>query len=63
MNLPPLRTLFFAGLSVGMTETLEKTLSSTDVVGFAELAGDRNPRASWRALRLGRYFGNSARFM
>src|SRR6202011_4270274 len=43
MNLPPLRTLFFEDLSVGMTETLSKTVSSNDVVGFAELTGDRNP--------------------
>ena len=42
-NLPPLRTLFFEDLSVGMTETLEKTVSATDVVGFAQLTGDRNP--------------------
>jgi 3-hydroxybutyryl-CoA dehydratase len=43
MNLPPLRTLFFEDLSVGMTETLYKTVSSSDVVGFAQLTGDRNP--------------------
>src|SRR6516225_3152540 len=43
MNLPPLRTLFFEDRSVGMTETLEKTGSSSDVVGFAQLTGDRNP--------------------
>jgi 3-hydroxybutyryl-CoA dehydratase len=43
MNLPPLRTLFFEDLTVGMTETLEKTVSSSDVVGFATLTGDRNP--------------------
>jgi 3-hydroxybutyryl-CoA dehydratase len=43
MNLPPLRTLFFEDLSVGMTETLDKTVSSSDVVGFAQLTGDRNP--------------------
>src|SRR4029077_1035453 len=43
MNLPPLRILFFEDLSVGMTETLDKTVSSNDVVGFAELTGDRNP--------------------
>jgi len=43
MNLPPLRTLFFEDLSVGMAETLEKTVSSSDVVGFAQLTGDRNP--------------------
>src|SRR5947199_7532131 len=42
-NLPPLRTLFFEDLSVGMTETLTKTVSATDVVGFAQLTGDRNP--------------------
>src|SRR5258707_15266502 len=42
-NLPPLRRLFFEDLSVGMTETLEKTVSSSDVVGFAQLTGDRNP--------------------
>jgi 3-hydroxybutyryl-CoA dehydratase len=39
----PLRTLFFEDLSVGMTETLSKTISSSDVVGFAQLTGDRNP--------------------
>ena len=43
MNLPPLRTLFFEDLSVGMTETLDKMVSSSDVVGFAQLTGDRNP--------------------
>lgn len=43
MSLPPLRTLFFEDLSVGMIETLEKTVSSSDIVGFAQLTGDRNP--------------------
>ena len=38
-----LRTLFFEDLSVGMTERLRKTVSSSDVVGFAEVTGDRNP--------------------
>jgi 3-hydroxybutyryl-CoA dehydratase len=38
-----LRTLFFEDLAVGMTETLEKTIASSDVVGFAQLTGDRNP--------------------
>src|SRR3982750_1190314 len=42
-SLPPLRTLFYEDLSVGMTETLEKTVASSDVVGFAQLTGDRNP--------------------
>ena len=39
----PLRTLFFEDLSVGMAERLSKTVSSSDVVGFAEVTGDRNP--------------------
>src|SRR4030081_2252297 len=47
MNIPtklsPLRPLFFEDLSVGMAETLEKTVSASDVVGFAQLTGDRNP--------------------
>lgn len=38
-----LRTLTFEDLSVGMTERLSKTISSSDVVGFAEVTGDRNP--------------------
>jgi 3-hydroxybutyryl-CoA dehydratase len=38
-----LRTLFFEDLTVGMTERLSKTVSSSDVVGFAEVTGDRNP--------------------
>jgi acyl dehydratase len=37
-----LRTLFFEDLSVGMTETLNKTVASSDVIGFAQLTGDRN---------------------
>ena len=43
MNLPPLRMLFFEDLAVGMTERLSKTVASSDVVGFAQLTGDRNP--------------------
>src|SRR5256885_17264549 len=39
----PLRMLYFEDLSVGMTETLSKTIASSDVVGFAQLTGDRNP--------------------
>jgi len=38
-----LRMLYFEDLSVGMAETLTKTVASHDVVGFAELTGDRNP--------------------
>src|SRR5882672_5601121 len=39
----PLQILYFEDLSVGMTETLSKKISSADVVGFAQLTGDRNP--------------------
>ncbi len=38
-----LRVLFFEDLSLGMTEKLTKTVESSDVVGFAEVTGDRNP--------------------
>jgi 3-hydroxybutyryl-CoA dehydratase len=43
MTMLILRTLSFEDLSVGMTETLSKTVASSDVVGFAEVTGDRNP--------------------
>jgi 3-hydroxybutyryl-CoA dehydratase len=39
----PLQMLYFEDLSVGMTETLKKIIDSSDVVGFAEVTGDRNP--------------------
>src|SRR4029077_17091800 len=38
-----LRILYFEDLSVGMSETLSKIIASSDVVGFAQLTGDRNP--------------------
>ena len=38
-----LRVLYFEDLTVGMSETFSKTVSSSDVVGFAEVTGDRNP--------------------
>jgi 3-hydroxybutyryl-CoA dehydratase len=39
----PLRVLYFEDLVVDMSETFSKTVSSSDVVGFAEVTGDRNP--------------------
>ena len=39
----PLRMLYFEDLSVGLSEVLRKTVQSDDVVGFAEVTGDRNP--------------------
>jgi 3-hydroxybutyryl-CoA dehydratase len=43
MTILTLQTLYFEDLSVGMTERLTKTVASSDVVGFAEVTGDRNP--------------------
>src|SRR5581483_2960358 len=39
----PLQMLYFEDLAVGLAETLTKTIDSSDVVGFAEVTGDRNP--------------------
>jgi 3-hydroxybutyryl-CoA dehydratase len=41
--LPPTRTLYFEDLSIGLSESYEKEVKSSDVVGFAEITGDRNP--------------------
>ena len=38
-----LRILYFEDLTVGMSETLSKTVASSDVIGFAQITGDRNP--------------------
>src|SRR5947207_14806984 len=35
--------LYFEDLSVGMRETYSKHVKSADVIGFAEITGDRNP--------------------
>ena len=43
MSFLPFQALFFEDLSLGMTETYSKTVKSSDVVGFAEITGDRNP--------------------
>jgi 3-hydroxybutyryl-CoA dehydratase len=37
------QTLYFEDLSLGMAEVYRKTVSASDVVGFAEITGDRNP--------------------
>ncbi len=38
-----IRSLYFEDLSIGMTETLSRVVSSSDVLDFAELTGDHNP--------------------
>ncbi|MFZ0571479.1 MAG: MaoC family dehydratase [Rhodomicrobium sp.] len=43
MTLPELQILYLEDLTAGMTETYSKTVKSSDVIGFAEISGDRNP--------------------
>lgn len=43
MNAPFLKTYYFEDLSVGMRETIMKTVMDNDVVGFAQVSGDDNP--------------------
>ena len=43
MTLPTTQTLYFEDLAIGMRETYSKLVRASDVVGFAELTGDRNP--------------------
>ncbi|WP_395645594.1 MaoC family dehydratase [Terricaulis sp.] len=43
MSLPETQTLYFEDVRVGMRETYIKHVRSSDVVGFAEISGDRNP--------------------
>ena len=43
MTFLPFQTLYFEDLSLGMTEIYSKPVKSSDVVGFAEITGDRNP--------------------
>jgi 3-hydroxybutyryl-CoA dehydratase len=48
--------LAFEDLKVGMRATLMKTVMDTDVIGFAELTGDRNP------IHLSEHFAVKTRF-
>lgn len=43
MTLPETQSLYFEDLALGMRETYSKHVSSSDVIGFAEISGDRNP--------------------
>lgn len=43
MTLPETQSLYFEDVRVGMRETYVKHVRSSDVVGFAEISGDRNP--------------------
>ena len=37
------QTLYFEDLALGMRETISKTVKNGDIMGFAEVSGDRNP--------------------
>ena len=50
------QTLYFEDLSVGMRETISKTVENEDVIGFAELSGDHNP------IHLSEHFARKTRF-
>src|SRR6478672_6715336 len=52
----PLQMLYFEDLSLGMTEALSKVIDASDVVGFAEVTGDRNP------IHLSEHFAAKTRF-
>src|SRR5579863_589070 len=56
MSVGPFQTHCFEDLSLGMRETQLKTVSNEDVVGFAELSGDRNP------VHLSEHFARKTRF-
>jgi 3-hydroxybutyryl-CoA dehydratase len=52
----PFTTHYFEDLSVGMRETLMKTVMNEDVIGFANLSGDHNP------IHLSEHFARKTRF-
>lgn len=43
MTLSATQSLYFEDVSIGMRESYAKEVKSSDVVGFAEISGDRNP--------------------
>lgn len=43
MTLSSTQTLYFEDLTLGMRESYRKIVKASDVVGFAEISGDRNP--------------------
>ncbi len=51
-----IQTLYFEDLALGMRETISKTVENEDVIGFAELSGDRNP------IHLSEHFARKTRF-
>lgn len=56
MSGAPFKSYYFEDLSVGMRETIMKTVMADDVVGFATLSGDHNP------IHLSDHFARKTRF-
>ena len=56
MTRAPFQTYYFEDLSLGMRETIAKTVMNEDVIGFAELSGDHNP------IHLSEHFARKTRF-
>jgi len=56
MTSAPFTSYFFEDLSVGMSESIMKTVMANDVVGFATLSGDHNP------IHLSDHFARKTRF-
>ena len=56
MTHPALKTCYFEELTLGMRETILKTVMSEDVIGFATLSGDHNP------IHLSDHFAKHTRF-
>jgi 3-hydroxybutyryl-CoA dehydratase len=56
MTSAPFNSYYFDELSVGMRESIMKTVMANDVVGFATLSGDHNP------VHLSDHFARKTRF-
>jgi 3-hydroxybutyryl-CoA dehydratase len=56
MAIGPFQTFCFEDLTIGMRETHHKEVLNEDVIGFAELSGDRNP------IHLSEHFARKTRF-
>lgn len=56
MTAAPFTSYFFEDLSLGMRESIMKTVMANDVVGFATLSGDHNP------IHLSEHFARKTRF-
>ena len=52
----PYHTYYFEDLALGMREMATKLVENEDVIGFAELSGDRNP------IHLSEHFARKTRF-